>query len=132
MEEGYLFPYLVYTVPNALFPLMTLFIRMNLERYKPYIGLYTAGKIIAVVSFLAWFVLCFGTIKNFVPADMADLILLGGVLLLTIGDVLSIAGACALIFRLNRFDVESKKNTDRAADSRAVLKEYPASGQGDM
>jgi hypothetical protein len=117
MEDGYLFPYLVYTVPNAFFPLMALFIWMSLERYRPYISLYTAGKIITVVSFLAWFILSFGTLRDFVLESRMDLVLLSGAFLLTAGDILSIAGECALIFRLKRFDAESKKIADGEADS---------------
>jgi hypothetical protein len=123
LEEENLFPYLVYTVPNALFPLMALFVWINIERYRPYISLYTAGKIIAVVSFLAWFILSFGVFRDFVPTGRTDQILLGGAFLLLAGDMLSIAGECALIFRLKRFDTESKRIAEREADSTADLKE---------
>ncbi|MDR1902569.1 MAG: hypothetical protein LBQ88_09850 [Treponema sp.] len=130
MEEGNLFPYLVYTVPNALFPLMALFMWINIERYRPYISLYAAGKIIAVVSFLAWFILSLDTIKAFVPASRAELILLGGAFLLAAGDILSIAGECVLIFGLKRFDAENKRIADMRAGVIADSKEYPVSGQG--
>jgi hypothetical protein len=123
LEEENLFPYLIYTVPNALFPLMALFVWINIEKYRPYISLYTAGKIIAVVSFLAWFILCFGILRNFIPSGRTDQILLGGAFLLSAGDMLSIAGECALIFRLKRFDTESKRIAEIRADSMADLKE---------
>ncbi|MDR0707077.1 MAG: hypothetical protein LBF60_04265 [Treponema sp.] len=35
---------LVWIAPNALFPLMTLFLFLDLAAYKPYIPLYIAGK----------------------------------------------------------------------------------------
>jgi hypothetical protein len=130
MEEVNLFPYLVYTVPNALFPLMALFVWIDLEKYRPYINLYMAGKVITAVSFFAWFILSFGFLRDIVWEDRANQILVSGAFLLSAGDMLSIAGGCALIFRLKRFDAESKRIAETEADSTADLKECPVSGQG--
>jgi hypothetical protein len=39
---------LVWFTPNALFPLMTLFLLLNIDTYKPYLPLYMAGKCITL------------------------------------------------------------------------------------
>jgi hypothetical protein len=52
--EASWFPYLVYAVPNALFPLMGFFLLISPGEYKTYISLYMAGKFIVIVSILVW------------------------------------------------------------------------------
>jgi hypothetical protein len=56
------FPYLVYAAPNALFPLMGLFLLSRPGEYRSYISLYVAGKIIVIVSILGWIVFSFQSI----------------------------------------------------------------------
>ncbi|MDR2784167.1 MAG: hypothetical protein LBB48_10090 [Treponema sp.] len=43
---------LVWVAPNMLFPLMTLFLFLDLAAYKPYIPLYIAGKCATLASTL--------------------------------------------------------------------------------
>jgi len=47
-------PYMMYTAPNALFPLMSFFLLKNLSLYKPYIPLYITGKVLALLCMLIW------------------------------------------------------------------------------
>jgi hypothetical protein len=49
------FPFLAYTAPNALFPLMSFFLLIRLEPSKAYIPLYIAGKAIVLSAAAAWF-----------------------------------------------------------------------------
>ena len=48
------FSWLVYAAPNALFPLMTLFLWLDTSRYGAYLPLLLAGKCIGVFSLLGW------------------------------------------------------------------------------
>jgi len=53
-SENDIFGQIVYTAPNALFPLMALFIWLNQERYKAYLPLFLAGKCIAISTTLVF------------------------------------------------------------------------------
>ena len=48
---------MVFTAPILLFPLMTLFICIDAERYKAYLPLYIAGKCFYIFVLLLWFIL---------------------------------------------------------------------------
>ncbi|MDR2182092.1 MAG: hypothetical protein LBN92_05365, partial [Treponema sp.] len=48
------FPFLMYTAPNALFPLMSLFLLIRFEASRLYIPLYVTGKLIVLVCAAAW------------------------------------------------------------------------------
>jgi hypothetical protein len=52
--EASWFPYMVYAVPNALFPLMAFFLLIRPEEYKGYVSLYLAGKTIVIISVIGW------------------------------------------------------------------------------
>jgi hypothetical protein len=47
-------PIIAYTVPVVLFPLMALFIWLDVSRYKAYLPLFAAGKCIGILSLLIW------------------------------------------------------------------------------
>jgi hypothetical protein len=49
------FSWLVYAVPNALFPLMLLFLWLDFSRYGAYEPLYKSGKCICVFSVIGWY-----------------------------------------------------------------------------
>jgi hypothetical protein len=49
------FPWLVYIVPNILFPLMLLFLWLDFSRYGAYEPLYKSGKCICVFSVIGWY-----------------------------------------------------------------------------
>ena len=48
------FPQITFLASTALFPLMALFLWLDIDRYKAYIPLFTAGKCIGVFSILCW------------------------------------------------------------------------------
>jgi hypothetical protein len=124
-ENGAVFPYMVYMVPNALFPLMALFVWLDLERYEVYTSLYTAGKIIAVISFMAWLIFSSEILIFFVPEGRAELVLLGASVIITIGDTLSIVGGSVLLYKVKR----SKREMIQAAAVPAA-EDSSASEQG--
>jgi hypothetical protein len=103
---GHLFPYMVYVVPNALFPLMTLFLWLRLELYRPYLALYAAGKTIAVVSAVVWVVFSVQTILgSLYIGGMEGLIVLGVVLFLIFADLFSLLGVWFLRGRLREAEI---------------------------
>jgi hypothetical protein len=96
-HEGGLFPYVFYAVPNGLFPLMSLFLWINLNAYKPFIALYMAGKLLAVVSVFAWLMFSLPRVSAlFLEGGYPTLVVAGTALLLSAGDALSVLGGAAL------------------------------------
>jgi hypothetical protein len=50
-------PFLILTTPFALFPLMALFIWLDVEKYKAYLPLYLAGKCVGIVVLAGWIIM---------------------------------------------------------------------------
>ena len=48
------FPGLIFSASSTLFPLMALFVLIDVSRYKVYLPLFAAGKCIAIFSQLGW------------------------------------------------------------------------------
>jgi hypothetical protein len=108
--KGGVFPFLAYVTPNALFPIMALFLWARLGEFRVYLPLYVAGKVIAVVAFYAW------GLFNFRPALELPLMgleresiaqgiaLLSGGFVLSLGDALSIFGGWMLHNRIKSAD----------------------------
>lgn len=96
------FPYLVYVVPNALFPLMGFFLLIRPQEYKAYIPLYLAGKIIVIVSIFGWTIFSFKNIFTSTISTQEFITLLGFVLGLTILDTGSLLGSSLLKSKINR------------------------------
>jgi hypothetical protein len=96
-----IFPWLVYAVPNALFPLIALFLWRQVSRYAVYVPLYISGKCIALASIAGYWIFSRQNIfaalylKN--PGALAAL---GGLLFLLAGDLFSVAGGLALARKL--------------------------------
>jgi len=54
-ESGIIkFPLLVYTAPNALFPLMSLFLLIHFDFSRAYIPLYITGKFLGLLCMMVW------------------------------------------------------------------------------
>jgi hypothetical protein len=92
-----IFPWPVYAVPNALFPLMTLFLWRQFSRCAAYISLYVSGKCIALASLIGF---CVFSWQNVYAAlylrDPGAFMVLGSLLFLLLGDLFSAAGGLAL------------------------------------
>jgi hypothetical protein len=92
-----MFPWLVYGTANALFLFMALFLLLDVSWYRSYIPLYTAGKMLAAFSAMGWvFFFRVQLTLAVIEGSPGILALLGGVLGITGGDLLSAAGALAL------------------------------------
>jgi hypothetical protein len=93
------FPWLVYTAPNALFPLMALFLWLNSSRYGAYLPLFLAGKCVCLFSLLGWSIISRRTaiIENFISGALIWSVprFIEGILLC--GDLLAIAAALIII-----------------------------------
>jgi hypothetical protein len=94
-SSGAFFPYVASLSANALFPLMALFAWLKPEEYRSYLTLYTAGKLIAVVSFFAW---AFFSVREFPGVEnlaKSRFLYRGGVYV-NFADMLSVWGAWAI------------------------------------
>ncbi len=99
--EGGIFPHVFYAVPNGLFPLMSFFLWIRLEAYKPYIALYMAGKILAVIAVFAWLAFLLPTIKgDLIGIPRGIFTIIGTALLLSAGDALTVLGGAVLKKRI--------------------------------
>jgi hypothetical protein len=96
--KGGVFPYLVYVTPNALFPLMTLFMWLRPGEYRNYLPLYMAGKVIAAAAFYGWgfFTLRTLGVEYLMTADREALVLFRGSLTLNLCDIFSVFGGWVL------------------------------------
>ena len=47
-------PRLVFMAPGVLFPLMALFIWLDVQRYRAYLPLFAAGKCVVIFTLLVW------------------------------------------------------------------------------
>jgi hypothetical protein len=91
------FPWLVYGTANALFLFMALFLLADLSWYRSYIPLYAAGKMLAAFSAIGW--VFFSRIQltlAIIEGSPEILTLLGGVLGIAGGDLLSAVAALVL------------------------------------
>jgi hypothetical protein len=92
-----LFPWLVYGTANALFLFMALFLLLDISWFRAYIPLYTAGKTLAAFSAMGWVFLSRVQITlAIMENDPGILALLGGILGVAGGDLLSAAAGLAL------------------------------------
>jgi hypothetical protein len=86
-------PWLIYAAPCALFPLMALFLWLDLTRYQNYLPLLLAGKCVSVTVLLVWFIISrqVTMIKDLSNSVVfIELILIGG-------DLLSIAAVLLIV-----------------------------------
>jgi hypothetical protein len=95
------FPWLVYGTANALFLFMALFLLADLSWYRSYIPLYGAGKMLAAFSAMGWvFFSRFRLTLAIIEGSPEILALLGGILGIAGGDLLSAAAALVLSRKL--------------------------------
>jgi hypothetical protein len=101
--KGGVFPYLVYMTPNALFPLMTLFMWLRPGEYRNYLPLYMAGKVIAAAAFYGWgfFVVRTLGLENLMAANLPEtLVLFGSGFVLNLFDIFSVFGSWVLFGKI--------------------------------
>jgi hypothetical protein len=105
--KGGIFPFLVYVTPNALFPLMTLFMWLRPADYRNYLPLYMAGKVIAAAAFYGWgiFALRSPALEYLGTADWVEmLVLFGGSFILNLFDIFSVLGSWVLSKKISRME----------------------------
>jgi hypothetical protein len=84
------FPWLVMVVPGAMFLLIALFLRLNMDRYLVYAPLYLAGKGLSIITTIFWLFFTKSYIINDLLFDRAALYIMAGIILfLLLGDIVS-------------------------------------------
>ena len=89
---------LVLAAPCALFPLMALFIWLDISRYRVFLPLFTAGKCIGIFALLGWLIIY----RQFTIFQGYNGALITGSALLC-GDLLTLAAVLAVIRRQNTY-----------------------------
>ena len=111
-NEPGLFLKMIFASPAVLFPLMALFIWLDIDRYKAYLPLFTAGKCIGIFILLGWSIISrrvtmIGGFNE--TAIFAELILLSG-------DFFALA---AILLVIKDFE----KTTERQATTNELMPE---------
>ncbi|MDR2952361.1 MAG: hypothetical protein LBU82_03870 [Treponema sp.] len=97
-------PWLVYAAPCVMFPLMALFIWLDICRYRNYLPLFLAGKCVSIAALLVWFIVS-RQVTMFEGLSISSGVVLIELVLLS-GDLLSIA-AVLLIARNALIEAET-------------------------
>jgi len=85
------FPRFIYTAPAVLFPLMALFIWLDISRYRVYLPLFAAGKCIGLFLIVCWSLITrFTAAVEPYGAAMAKWVMLSG-------DMLAVAAVLFII-----------------------------------
>jgi hypothetical protein len=101
-------PWLAFTAPGAIFPLMTLFLWIDYSRYKPYMPLYFAGKCIAIFSILGWSIVS----RRFTMfKEMSGYYLIIDFLFLS-GDLLAFAAALLIFKNMQKITVNTAQDME--------------------
>lgn len=84
------FPLIMYTSPNALFPMMAFFLLIRYKDSRPFIPLYITGKILCVLCMMIWLVFTLNARRDFIFMEQFKKIL--WVLFLITADLAAIMG----------------------------------------
>jgi hypothetical protein len=114
MPEASAIPWLAFTASGALFPLMALFMWIDLDRYKTYLPLFIAGKCIGIFSLLCWTVVS-GRLTMF--EDFYGIYVIVDLVFLS-GDLFALA-AVLLLFR----SMQKLTNKPAMVDTRVTEEE---------
>jgi hypothetical protein len=124
-DEGTpVFPWLACAAPNALFPLMTLFLLLDGVRYSGYAPLYAAGKCVSFIATALW---CVFFQQQIITAILLDDTIrfmapgIGGILI--IGDMLSVAAGLIIIKKAQMLKART------LGPPAAVLAQAPVGGE---
>jgi hypothetical protein len=96
------FPIMVFAAPVVLFPLMALFILLDINRYKNYLPLFAAGKCVLIFALLGWSIISTQVtmIGRFPGASTIELMLLSG-------DFFAMAAVVLLIKSVKKAEAET-------------------------
>jgi hypothetical protein len=95
--------WLAFAVPGALFPLMAMFIWLDISRYNAYLPLYIAGKCIGIFSLIVFSIVS----GRFTMIDIGSGIFFLAGLTFLAGDLLALAG---ILYIFNNFNNMMKLN----------------------
>ncbi|MDR0670079.1 MAG: hypothetical protein LBF95_08355 [Treponema sp.] len=112
---GGAFPSLIFGAANTLFVLMALFLLVDFYRYSVYASLYTAGKIISVITLISCGFFWRDRIIQAIVVQGA-IPLVGNLLAITLGDLVSAAGGIFLVLRVRRAE-HTEKDTETGTRS---------------
>jgi hypothetical protein len=85
------FPWLAIIAPAAMFLLIALFLRLNMDRYLVYIPLYLAGKGLSIIATAFWLFFSKSYIINDLLFDRTALYIIPGIILfMLLGDIVSV------------------------------------------
>jgi hypothetical protein len=87
-------PWMAFTGNGVFFPLMALFIWLDISRYRPYLPLFIAGKCIGILSLLGWFII----FRQVTMVEGLSGVYVAAELIFLSGDLLAL-GAVLLIFK---------------------------------
>ncbi|MDL2229137.1 hypothetical protein LJC14_02695 [Treponema sp. OttesenSCG-928-L16] len=120
------FPFFVYAVPQALFPLMALFLRLSLSEHLPYTSLYIAGKCMAALSSFIWLFLSVnGILESLAINIFRTLLLMGLIFLFAALDAVSVLG---MMHIKRKISTEEAQPLYRHSDGSGEEAEQPAGG----
>jgi hypothetical protein len=91
-------PFLILTTPFVLFPLMALFIWLDVEKYKAYLPLYLAGKCVGIVILAVWII-----------TGNSSVVFLQGWSIFLSGDFFTIAAVILIMRSIQNNQIETPK-----------------------
>ncbi|MDR2049632.1 MAG: hypothetical protein LBP69_09285 [Treponema sp.] len=93
--DGIRFPYILYAAPNALFPLISLFLLIRPGESAAFIPLYITGKAISIAALAGWVFFAFLKLRS-LPPFILLFFCLGA------ADITAAAGTALLNFTLRK------------------------------
>jgi hypothetical protein len=97
------FPSLIFGAPQALFPLMALFMAADFKRYAAYAPLYTAGKVLSILVLAgSGFFWRERIVQTILQRGLEPLYMAGGLVIIALGDIFSVFCGVFLILRRNK------------------------------
>lgn len=94
------FPSLIFGAPNALFPLMALFMLADFNRYTAYAPLYTAGKVLSILVLAgSGFFWRDRIAQTILVKGLEPLYTAAGLLAIALGDIFSVPCGVFLVLR---------------------------------
>jgi hypothetical protein len=97
------FPSLIFGAPQALFPLMALFMAADFNRHTAYAPLYTAGKVLSILVLAgSGFFWRERIVQTILQRGLEPLYMSGGLMIIALGDILSVFCGVFLILRRNK------------------------------
>jgi len=92
---------MIFTAPAVLFPLMALFIWLDIEKYRTYLPLFTAGKFVGLFILTGWSIISQQVTIIWNSNGIADFIRL-----ILCGDLFALAAVLIIIRNIRKHDME--------------------------